>query len=266
MMRLRLRKTVRRVLLLFVAFSTFAVGLSAFYLYTEAAGFLFKPKQPTSETTTTLMTRPAPPPVSQRSFTFSTPESYRAWKATQQAACRNCVEDKDFGLCELLDGEYVNDIYRYTLRIPPEVEAMRSPAPAPNHGFVARVLAGSNAVIYVDGSYDASFLNSTRKAASEELRYLREEYGESAVLLEWKNTRLGKRAAIRYRAQYTDTSTGVTMIEEAVIALRKDSSHEDEVGIIYSLTLRTPVFSHKENSAVFEKILKSWRELEMDGG
>lgn len=252
-----------QVVLFLVAFSTFVAGLSAFYLYAGAAGFLFKPKQPTPETTTTLIAQPAPPPVSQPSFTFSTPE-YQAGKAWQQVVCGNCIWDKDFGLCELLRGEYVNYIYRYSVKIPAELQARREAAPAPNHGFVARIPAALSALIYVDGSYDAAFFNSTEKAASQALNYLTEEYGESVVLLERKNTRLGERRAMRYMAQYTDSSTGVTMIEDTVVALRKESSDEDECGILYSVTLRTPISNQRENSATFEKILKSWRELELD--
>ncbi|MBD0370143.1 MAG: hypothetical protein ICV60_04860 [Pyrinomonadaceae bacterium] len=259
-MRIVFRKTVRKVVLLLVAFSTFIVGLTAFYFYAEAAAFLFMPKQPTPETT--LSAQAAAPPISQPPFTFSTPE-YRA-KNSWEPACENCVQDKDFGLCELLDGEYTNDEYLYAVTIPAEVQAMRAPAPAPNHGFVARILSDYNAVIYVDGSYDSAFLDSTTKAATAELNYLREEYGESVVLLERKSLRLGKRAALRYRAQYTDKSTGETMIEDAVVTLRKDNSYEDEVGIIYSIKLRSSIYTHKDDYRVFEQMLKNWRELEMD--
>lgn len=257
-MRIVFRKTVRKVVLLLVAFSTFIVGLAAFYVYAEAAAFLFKPKRPTSETTQTLSTaRAAAPPVSQPAFEYRAENSW-------QPACEGCVQDKDFGLCELLDGEYINGEYLYMVTIPSEVQAMRAPAPAPNHGFVARILADYDSVIYVDGSYDASFLNSTGKAASQELNYLKEEFGESVVLLERKKARLGRRAALRYTAQYTDRSTGVTMIEDAVVMLKKDSSDEDEVGIIYSVKLRTPIYNHKDNYRVFEQILRSWREFEIE--
>ena len=261
-MRIRMRKTVRRVMLLLVAFSTFVAGLSVFYFYAEAAGFLFKPNQPTPETTKTLSTRLAPPPVFPPPFTFSTPE-YQAAQAQQQVVCERCIRDKEFGLVEYLDGEYANYVYLYSTTIPEEVEAMRAAPPAPNHGFVARILNDPNALIYVDGSYDAALFNSTPEAANLELDSLIEESPGGIVILERKSTRLGTRAATSYTAQYTDSSTGITMIEEAVVALRKDSPGEDTIGIIYSVKLRTPIYNQKKNRAAFEKILRSWREIEM---
>ena len=263
-MGIRWRKTVRRMMLLLVACSAFIVGSAAFHFYAKAAALLFTPKQTTPETTHTLMPRAAAfAPVYKPPFTFSTPE-YQSGKV-RQSGCDNCIRDKDCGICEILEGEYVNNTYMYMVTIPEEVQAMDTPPPAPAHGFMARVLADHDALIYVDGSYDAAFLNSAERGASEAISYLKEEYGQSVVVLERKRSALpGKRPAIRYKAQYTDNSTGVTMIEEAVVALRKDSSDEEEFGIIYTVTLRTPAYSQKQNHALFEKILKSWRELETD--
>jgi hypothetical protein len=261
-MSIRLRKTVRLLLLLLIACSTFMVGSAAFHFYAAASAFLFTPKQTTPETTQTLMTRAAPPPIYQPAFTFSMSE-YEPVKF-RQPVCDNCVQDKDCGLCMLLSGEYVNHSYMYSLKIPAEVQAMETPPPAPAHGFMARVLADQEALIYVDGSYDSAFLNSTDKAVSEEINYLKEDYGESVVVLERESARLGKRPATRYRVQYTNNSTGLTMIAEGIIALRKYSLDEDELGIIYTATLRTPIYSQKQSHELFEKILKSWRELETD--
>src|ERR1051325_262159 len=110
-MGIRLRKTVRRLMLLLVSCSTFIVGSAAFYVYAKAAAFLFTPKQTTPETTQTLNYRTAAfAPVYKPGFTFSTPE-YQAGKVSgkpQESVCDNCVQDKDFGLCEILDGEYFN--------------------------------------------------------------------------------------------------------------------------------------------------------------
>lgn len=262
-MTIRFGKTVRRMMMLFIAFSTFVVGVAAFYLCADAAAFLFQPKQPTPETTQSLTSQATTPLVLET--TPMQPYVKDVWSpADIPEDCENCIHDEMFGLSVPINGEYINDNYRYMLKIPEEIQALKSPPPAPNHGFAARLLADDKAFIYVDGSYDAAFLNSTSKATEQAINYLRERYGASVVVLKWRGMRLGKSPAIRYLAQYTDNSTGVTMVEDAIVSLRTFSVHEDRLGIIYSITLQTPIYSYQANKAVLEKILKRWRELELE--
>jgi hypothetical protein len=89
-MRIRLRKTVRRMLLLFIACSTFIVGLTAFYFYAEAATFLFKPKQPTPETTQSLTPEAATPPVFPSAPLIASTTQYRTTNS-DEPVCANCI-------------------------------------------------------------------------------------------------------------------------------------------------------------------------------
>lgn len=261
-------KTVRLLMLLVVALSTFIMGVSAFYFYALAAALLFQPNQSVLETTQTLTPQAAAPFIVE-SVPRNTPAQtidaqYQTADDAEQESCENCIQDKDFGLCELVSGEYINYQYGYRVEITEEMQAMMSPPPAPNHGFVARLTSDADAVIYVDGSYNSAGLSSVAEAADDKVKYRKETYGESVVLLKRRAIRLGRSAAIRYVVQYTDGRTGTTMISDEVASLRKGSSDEFGDGIIYSVSLRSPIYSYEASKVTFEKLLKSWRELEIE--
>jgi hypothetical protein len=259
-MRIRLRKTVRRMMLLFVAVSTFGVGLSAFYFYAGAAAFLFKPPQPTPETTKILMTQPAPPPVSKRSFTFSTPE-YQAGIAPQPI-CKDCVQDSVCGLCETLVGEYNNYSYGYAVTIPDELLALMPPLPAYDYGFIARLPSDTEATIEVKANYNDDTWYSLDAAVDANVEYLRAS-AQDVVLLKRNPARLGKLSAMRYVVQYKSTATGVRMIEDKTIAFRKDEV-EKRFWTVFAVGLQSPALNYERNTGSLEKVLKRWREIEYE--
>ena len=87
-MKIALVRKLRFVMLLLIALSTFAVGVTAFYFYAEAAAFLFQPKQSAPETTQKLTPKAATPPI----FEFApTPMPYQT-KDNWQPVCENCVQ------------------------------------------------------------------------------------------------------------------------------------------------------------------------------
>ena len=247
--------------MLFVAFFTFIVGLTAFYFYAEAASFLFTPKQPTPETTQTLSTQLAATPVLQPSFTVSTPE-YQTTNSGQ-SSCTNCIQDDLCGLCEPLTGEYENYAYNSAITIPGELLAMRAPSPANDYGFIARLRSDSQATIEVEGNFNDEGWNSLNEAVNAHIEYLKASAND-VVVLKRNAARLGKRAAIRYVVQYTSVSTGLSMIEDKTIALRKDST-EKEYWAVYAISLRTNASRYEANIATLEKVLKRWKETQTEG-
>lgn len=261
-MRIVSRRTVRSMMLLLVACSTFIAGLTAFYFHAEAAAFLFKPKQSAPETTQILTPSVATPPVFQFAPLSETARKYQTTN-NEEWSCENCVQDSDCGLCEALSGEYINYQYAYMLTIPEEMQAMQAPPPAPNHGFMARLFEDPDTAIYVDGSYDSGFTDSLNKAARAGIEGIK-GYGTNITVLKRNEVRLDKRAAIRYVVKYTDTSTGLIMIEDKIISLRKDCPGEESLGIIYEISLQTPADRYEANRRALEKILKRWKELELD--
>jgi hypothetical protein len=258
-MKIVLRKTVRRMMLLLVGLSTFIVGFSAFYFYAEVAAFLFTPVPYTPETTQTLTPRPAPPPAFQPSFTFPVPE-YQTTDS-QQPACQNCIQDDICGLCEPVTGEYENYTYSYSLTIPEELRALKAAEPAKEYGFIARLSSDPEATIEVEGSINDERWNSPHEAVNAHIEYLRAG-AKDVVVLKRNAARLGKRSAIRYVIQYTSISTGLSMIEDKTIAIRKDEA-EKEYWTVYAVSLQTPAARYARNITALEKVLKRWKEMEV---
>jgi hypothetical protein len=262
-MRIGLRKTVHRVMPLVVALAAFIVGVCAFYFYAAAAAFLFQPHQSTPETIQTLTTRaaappvfmlapPAPPPPTTPSPTRTTYQS--------QPVCENCIQDESCGLCERVTGEYMNSAYDYTLTIPDELRALRAPAEAKDYGFVARLAADPEALIEVEGTFNEELWKSVNEAVNAHIEYLKSS-ATDVVVRKRGVARLGKRGAVRYVVQYTNISTGVSMIEDKVIALRKDGEEAKEWWKVYAVSLQTPASRYERNIAALEKVLGRWREM-----
>jgi hypothetical protein len=246
------------MVMLLVAFSTFIVGFLAFYFYAEAASFLFKPKQSTPETTPTLTTRMAAPSILSPSFASTTPE-YEATDS-EQPACQNCIQDDICGLCEPLTGEYENYNYSFALTIPADLVAMKAPEPAYDYGFIARLSSDSQATIEVEGIYNEEAWDSLNQAVNTHIEYLKAS-AKDVVVFKRNPARLGKRPAMRYVVQYTNISTGLPMIEDKTIAIRKDGE-EKIYWIVYAVSLRTPAWRYERNIAALEKVLKAWKETE----
>ena len=266
-MRNRLRRIARCVTVLFLAYLTFVVGLSTFYVYAEAAAFLFKPKQTTPETTQSLTPQAATLPTFQFSYVpaYPTPQPQQQQSddSSTEFSCENCIKDEDFGLCVPLEGEYINNNYSYMLTIPEELRAMQAPPPAPDHGFVARIKTDPAATLEVSAEWNDDDTFTEPKAVKRELAYLKSR-ATNLEILKRTTTRLDKRTATRYVAQYRDTATGQLMIEDKVVSVRKDCAGENVQSIVYVISLQTPAASYDLNSSVLEKILKRWKELEYD--
>lgn len=260
-MRIRLRRITRFVMPLFFACSTFVAGVSTFYFYAEAAAFLFKPKKSTPKTTQSLTTQVAAPPVlppSPPPVASATPYTAPYYS---NPVCENCIEDDICGLCEPLAGDYMNYSYNYTLTIPGDLRALKAPEPAHDHGFIARLSADPEAIIEVEGVYNEGAWKSLNEAVNAHIEYLRASAKDISVLKRG-SARLGKRPAMRYVIQYTSISTGLLMIEDKTIALRKDVPRAKESWIIYGISLRTPAPRYEKNVAALEKVLKRWKEIE----
>lgn len=249
------------MVMLLVAFSTFIVGFLAFYFYAEAASFLFTPKQPTPETTPTLTTRMAAPSLLPPPLTPYMPENQTT--SSDQPACPSCIQDELCGLCEPLTGEYENYEYSFALTIPGELLAMKAPAPAKDYGFIARLSSDSQATIEVEGSANEVSWGSVNEAANAHIDYLKAS-AKDVTVLKRNPARLGKRQAIRYVVQYTNVSTGLLMIEDKTIAIRKDGD-EKQYWVVYAVSLQTPAPRYSGNIAALEKVLRLWKEMETDG-
>ena len=262
-MRIRARKSFRLVTRLVVAVVTFTVGISAVYFYAEAAAFLFQPTQSTSETTTLLSTQSAAPPSFQFAPAIASTGVSQA-VTQEETGCQNCVKDEVCGLCEQLTGDYTNHLYSYMLTIPDELQALRTPAPAFDHGFIARLRADPDALLEVEATYNPDLWDTLNEAVNAHIAYLRGG-AQDLEVLKRDSARLGKRAAIRYVVRYTSMATGETMIEDKTLALKKEETDDRLYWTVYAVSLKTPAARYDSNRSALEKLLKRWRELESHG-
>ena len=262
-MKIRARKSFLLATRLAVAAVAFTVGISAVYFYAEAAAFLFKPTLSTSETTTLLSTRAASPPSFQFAPAATSTITFQAadqWKAD----CPNFIDDDVCGFCEQLTGEYMNERYAYTLTIPDELLALKAASPAMDHGFIARLPTGGDALLEVEATANEESWGSLNEAINAHMAYLRGSASNLEVLKR-DAARLGKRAAIRYVVRYTSIATGETMIEDKTVALRKGYAENKVDWMIYAVSLQTPAARYDGNRSALEKILKRWREMDIGG-
>ena len=257
---MRIRKTARRTVLLLLAFFTFIVGIAAFYVYAEAAAFLFQPKQSAVETTQLLTPKAAAPPTFSSATVASAPQSW-----TPDDTCDNCVQDEECGWCEPVTGQYENYQYAYVLTVPDELRALKPPKPASDDGFIARLESDQESIIEVEGNYNDAEWRSLNEAVNAHIEYLKAGSKE-VVVLKRNPARLGKRNGIRFVVQYTSIATGLSMIEDKTIALKKDETEDNKQWwTIYAVSLRTPASRYERNINALEKVLRRWKEMESDG-
>ncbi len=248
------------MVLLLLAFFTFIVGVAAFYVYAEAAAFLFHPKQYAVETTQLLMPKAAAPPL----YTSTTAASVPQYSGPDPT-CNNCVQDDECGWCEPVTGEYNNYSFLYGLTVPDEIRALKPPEPAFDYGFTARLESDQESTIEVEGSYNDAEWDSLNEAVNAHMEYLK-AYAKDVSVLKRNVARLGKRNAVRIVVRYTSIATGLSMIEDKTIALRRDETAENKQWwVIYAVSLQTPASRYERNMSVLEKVLRRWKEMETDG-
>lgn len=151
---------------------------------------------------------------------------------------------------------YSNYVYAYSVEIPRGLVGYSDPDPLPKHGIGITLSKQSNSYLWVDGSYNALFLESLDAAADQHLEWLADE-GTDIEMLRREKTRLGKLPAMRLAARYKSLATGEMWVQDLVVAFRP--YEDDERGIIYTLGLVAPESSYQEDVAVLQMVAAGWR-------
>jgi len=155
---------------------------------------------------------------------------------------------------------YENDIYSnfnyaYSITIPKEYIGYRSGCPNPNHGFGIDLDSFSQNYIYVDASYNALFWESFDDAINAYLQYLKNDKQITSVkLFQKKNIKLGGLPAVSFIIHYE--KSGISMINETLLAFRKENSNID---IVYTLGLITTKSQYLDNKVILNKLQFSWK-------
>jgi hypothetical protein len=140
------------------------------------------------------------------------------------------------------DETYSNAEYGFTVRVPSKVSREKSFPPVPQHGIALQLGFGRR--IWVDASYDASFLESPIAA-------LRQIASDEGV-----RTRLSIRQLRLAGLQAAETSySNADRVATRVVALR---SRKRAVAIVYTLGLDTNRLHLHKDSAIFTRVVGSF--------
>ena len=134
-------------------------------------------------------------------------------------------------------GVYSNYDYAFAVRLPKGVVGFNEPAMHPNHGVWVYLDSAETIYLWVGAEYNSLFFQSIEEAADSSISWLKEDSTTGVLLVSREYTQLGGLRACRDVVSYKDKN-GLPMIEESVTAIRKDPS--DDVGIVYTLDVRTP--------------------------
>jgi len=181
-----------------------------------------------------------------------------AWMLFAVAAPRQ----RDVPRETLIKGEYTNAKYLYRVKIPPGISAVRSAAPAPNHGFGIVPSQSRPDKMWVTGEYDAAFAGCTQAAALQQADGLRDEC-HLAIL----SNEPSKLSTLDAREIVMRGNNGPGKVSFARFRVAYRPLPRGSVGIVYSLGL----LAESEKGAtglteIFERIANSFRLESLAGG
>jgi len=151
---------------------------------------------------------------------------------------------------------YSNYEYAYVVELPRRLVAFGPRAPMPQHGIGLVVSREPKSYIWVDGSYNAAFLESLDAAINQHLEWLAQD-GTGIEVLRREKTHLQKLPALRLVARYKSIATGEIRVQDLIIAFRPYEG--DERGITYTIGLIAPESHYEKDVAVLERIVNGWR-------
>lgn len=164
-----------------------------------------------------------------------------------------------------VEDRYYNYNYGFSVDLPSGMVGGTSPPPAPQHGFGVDLDNPKSAdwgdgdwpksYLYVDGSYNSSFLESLDAAAERALRFLAED---GCVVNEVKRTRtrLAGLRAERVVALYKKRGEVMVMVKDEIVALRKGD--DGEVEVVYTIALDTPLPNYARDRPVLDGMQKTF--------
>jgi hypothetical protein len=159
---------------------------------------------------------------------------------------------------------YFNYDYAYSVAVPRGMIAYG--ACHTNHGFGIDLMnptsnewmkerGNPKAFLGVDANYNAGDLKSFDEAITQSMQFTNQERVTDIALVSVIRTHLARLPAVRFVIHYNQS--GAAMIEDRVIAFRKESGKQ--IDILYSIELKTPQSRYARDKEVVSQIQSSWR-------
>ena len=147
-------------------------------------------------------------------------------------------------------GTYENKFgYAYRVTVPPGLTGLKTPPPAPQHGFTIDLSSG--AYISVDGSYNAQFFATARHAAEAHAEYLA---NQQIAPPRYQRTKLAGLPAIETTIRYRENKSAPERERHTIIALRPATPE-----MIYEILLDTPYPASPQTLRLFHALQRSFR-------
>jgi len=178
----------------------------------------------------------------------------RAYIRSWQSSTKTQVPK--IGKEQLWKGAYANYEYGYSLRIPRGLVGLSPPAPQPQHGIEIRLPGNQHAHILTNADFSASDFASLDAVVDSDLQESRKSVKDLQVVNRQRR-RLRRLEAIRLVVRYDDMTSGATLMNETITAIR--SARRPEEAVLYTISLVTPAKQYKNDRKVLEGILRSWR-------
>lgn len=150
-------------------------------------------------------------------------------------------------------GIYENKFgYAYRVTIPPGLTGLKTPPPAPQHGFTIDLNSGAH--ISVDGSYNAQFYPTARHAAEARAESLA---SQQLALPRYQHTKLAGLPAIETSVRYRKAKSEPERERRSIIALRPATPE-----IIYEILLDARLPPSPQSLNTFRALQRSFRLIQ----
>jgi len=155
-----------------------------------------------------------------------------------------------------IKGEYYNPNYGYSVIVPKTLTARAPSGPAGSHGFGIDLHLTPPAYLSVDGSRNDQGWESLDQAIEAHISQIREKNGSHIVVLDKEHTHLGSLRALRFTIRYDMPESRDPMVQEVVMAFRKEAAGPD---LVYTILLTGPEYLVTRNHKFIEQIKKTWK-------
>jgi hypothetical protein len=153
-------------------------------------------------------------------------------------------------------GEYYNADFGYSVVVPKTLTAHTASGPGSSHGFGIDLHLNPPAYLSVDGSRNDQGWANLEQAIEARVNQVREKNGTHIVVLEREGTHLAGLRAIRFMLRYDTPESRDPMVQEVILAFRKEVSGPD---LVYTIALTGPEYLVSRNHKYIEQIKKTWK-------
>ncbi len=152
-------------------------------------------------------------------------------------------------------GQYVNQAYKYSVRIPEGLTAYDGRDQARHNGFAIALGKEIQSVIFVSGDPNSSEYKTPREAAMEDVKFFRKQ-GKKIESEAISDTHLGALDAAFLVVIYTCPGSEKRYVKSSITAISPDKR------FFYQLELYSSDKRYETDRAVLDQLVKSWKVTE----